>query len=99
MLNRLLGKPHQRFYPLHGFPGGISDILAGIGGSENSALQGLETVGVANAQVSASNVTHSFLVPVGWSHSILGATQNPECGLRFNFPYAHRNVGRGSIFR
>lgn len=74
MLNRLLGKPRQRFVVWVVFLVGSAAYWLELVVREFRA-PGAGTAEVANAQVSASNVTHSFLVPVGWSHSILIGTQ------------------------
>ncbi|HXA84704.1 MAG TPA: M56 family metallopeptidase [Candidatus Dormibacteraeota bacterium] len=74
MLNRLLAKPRQRFIACMVFLVGSAAYWLELVVREFRD-SGAGTAEVANAQVSASNVTHSFLVPVGWSHSILIGTQ------------------------
>ena len=54
---------------------------------------GIRTVEVANAQVSAPPVTHSFLLPLAWSHSILIAIQGLGAVYVLVSLHADRNYG------
>src|SRR6478672_7341041 len=70
MLNRLLSKPGQRFIVWMIFLAGSAAywLELVIGTIPNVANR---TVELTNAQVSTPSVTHSFLLPFAWSHSIL----------------------------
>ena len=70
ILNRLVSKPGQRFIVWMIFLiGSAAYWLELVIGEIRDA--GNRTVELTNAQVSTPSVTHSFLLPLAWSHSIL----------------------------
>jgi len=70
ILNRLFSKPRQRFIVWMIFLTGSAAywLELVIGEIRDVASR---TVEIANTQVSTPSVTHSFLLPLAWSHSIL----------------------------
>lgn len=74
MLNRLLAKPRQRFIVWMVFLIGSAAYWLELVVSEIPEI-GFRAVEVTSAQVPASAVPHSFLLPVAWSHNILIAIQ------------------------
>lgn len=75
ILTRLLGKPRQCFIAWMVFLVGSAAYWLELVFSEirDAAIR---TVEVRDAQVSASAATHSFLLPLAWSHNITIAIQS-----------------------
>ena len=90
ILNRLVSKPRQRFIVWMIFLiGSAAYWLELVIGEIRNA--GNRTVELTNAQVSTPSVTHSFLLPLAWSHSILIVIQALAANLCFSFLHAARN--------
>jgi beta-lactamase regulating signal transducer with metallopeptidase domain len=70
ILNRLLSKPRQRFIVWMIFLTGSAAYWLELVIGEIRDL-GNRTVEITRAQVSTPSLTHSFLLPLAWSHSIL----------------------------
>ena len=70
ILNRLVSKPGQRFIVWMIFLiGSAAYWLELVIGEVRDVAN--RTIEITNAQVSTPSVTHSFLLPLAWSHSIL----------------------------